>query len=189
MQKSTHRQSHSAQNNRRYYDHVQYLATQPQSARWEPVPDESPLIHVQSALKPAQYASGAFDGSTGGSQADSSESIAHGTLIRAFPVIILFLPLSIAIAGLGVLWGFIGSISSFSIAVLFLWGMCSLWTYFHIARTDHVYSHYGVEIRKVDAAENVAISEIESRERLAMAALDAHKEVTLRRLGVGLHAD
>ena len=189
MQNNTHYPSRSDQNNRRYYDHVQYLATQPHSARWEPVPDESPIIHVQSALNPVQYTSGAFNGATGGSQVDSSESIARGTLIRAFPVIVLFLPLSIAIAGLGALWGFIGNIGSFSIAVFFLWGLCSLWTYFHIARTDHVFSHYGVEVRKVDAAENVALTEIESRERLAMAALDAHKEVTLKRLGVNSYAD
>lgn len=189
MQNNTHHPSRNAQNNHRYYDHVQYLATQPQPVRWEPVPDESPIIHVQPALKPMQYTSGAFDGAPGGSQVDSAESIARGTLIRAFPIIILFLPLSIAIAGLGVLWGFIGSIGGFSIAVLFLWGLCSLWTYFHIARTDHVYSHYGVEVRKVDAAENVALTEIESRERLAMAALDTHKEVTLKRLGVNSYAD
>lgn len=171
--------------NSRVYDHNAWLATQerPQT-QWEAVDNNGQLIHIQSAaMQPTDHAS-ALAPTGGGSQMDDATTIAKGTLMRSLPIMAMFFLLAVAITFLGWGLGVVGTFAQGTGTLLLIWGGGSLWAYRQVAQMDHDHSHYGVERRKVEAAENIALTELESRERMAIKAIDSHVQLTKARLGV-----
>ena len=168
-------------NEQKFYDHKAWLQER-QTKDWEPVGGDSPLVVAGHTMLPSAQPI-QLEVAQGGRHTDSSVTAAQGTVLRSIPLLVITFIVTAAITGLAWASGLLHfpSFGVYTLTVLSLFGVAAMLLYVAVVRLDLDHSLFGIERRKIGAAENIAISELEARERIAMAALEQHKELVLKK--------
>ena len=105
----------------------------------------------------------------------SGQDRARGLILKSLPVLILELVLAIALTVLGVIvLGIDAGAGPTFLTILLIWGALGLGSYLFLAERSDWYSSTGVEHHRVDSAEVIAVTQIESDTKVRMAALTGY---------------
>ena len=148
---------------------------------WEPL-ESNPVIQVSpQSLAPSEQARMQSTGQS--KQTDTAKTVAQGILIESVIVVLLVGLVAIGICAIVWLSGIVqaGPVTYIT-SVLVVWGSLGLLAYNHVSKRSHNKSPNGVEWHRISQEAGIAHHEVESRERIIMAAIERHHQREMKRL-------